>query len=114
MKAQVLVAALILAAQASMQPGAPACEQPESWQQAQNGPSPDKEGTGSGSGSTGMAPQQGTGSGATQQAPTANQTETGKGPAPAPDSPDNQSYGRETAPSGQPMQNSNPDKNKSP
>jgi hypothetical protein len=64
------------------------------------------EGTGSGSGATGMAPQQGTGSGATQHAPNVNRPETGHGPGA--ETPHNQTYGRDTAPSGQPIDQSNP------
>ncbi|CAM5222587.1 hypothetical protein ARD30_09505 [Bosea thiooxidans] len=69
-------------------------------------PSTATEGTGSGSGATGMAPQQGTGSGATQHAPNANRPETGHGPGT--ETQQNQTYGRDTAPSGQPIDQSNP------
>ena len=69
-------------------------------------PSAATEGTGSGSGSSGMAPQQGTGSGATQHAPGVNRPATGG--ASAAEMPQNREYGRETAPSGQPMHQSNP------
>lgn len=102
--------ALMSVADAQTPLGATPCAPPVAWQQAQNNPSPEKDATGSGSGSTGMAPQQGTGSGSTQS-PGANQAETGATPAP---SPLNRDYGRETAPSGQEMHQSNPDKAKSP
>jgi hypothetical protein len=69
-------------------------------------PSVTAEGTGSGSGSSGMAPQQGTGSGATQHAPAANRPEAPN--TPAAENPHNREYGRETTPSGQPMDQSNP------
>lgn len=69
-------------------------------------PSTAREGTGSGSGSSGMAPQQGTGSGATQHAPGANRPATGG--AAATEAPQKREYGRETAPTGQPMHQSNP------